>query len=90
MAKYRVITLAMTIKNNRIAEYNDIVEDSQLNSPAYDLIKQGFIQVVEESEAISESKSDSKSEVESKEVPADAKELKSNSKAKDVVEKLKK
>jgi hypothetical protein len=48
MAKYRVIPIAMTIKNNGIAEHGEVVDESQLCSPVYDLIKDGFIELVEE------------------------------------------
>jgi hypothetical protein len=48
MAKYRVIPIAMTIKNNGIAEHGNVVDESQLCSPVYDLIKDGFIELVEE------------------------------------------
>lgn len=43
MAKYIVITIAMSIKNNRIAEAGDMVDESQLNSSPYELIKGNFI-----------------------------------------------
>lgn len=39
MAKYIVITIAMSVKNNGIAYAGDKVDDSQLLSSAYDLIK---------------------------------------------------
>lgn len=48
MAKYRVIPIAMTVKNNKIAYHGEIVDDSQLNSPAYELIRDGFLEVFEE------------------------------------------
>jgi hypothetical protein len=50
MAKYRVIPIAMTVKNNGIAEHGDIVDESQLCSPAYELIKEGFIEQVQDEE----------------------------------------
>jgi transaldolase len=52
MANYRVITLAMAVKNNRIAEFNQIVDDSELTTNPSLLIKEGFIEAVEEEDAI--------------------------------------
>lgn len=52
MAKYRVITLAMTVKNNRIAEFNQFVDDSELNTNPSLLIKEGFIELVAEDDVI--------------------------------------
>lgn len=48
MAKYIVIPIALSIKNNKIASAGDIVDDSQLNSSAYDLIKDSFIKLVKD------------------------------------------
>jgi hypothetical protein len=48
MAKYRVLVIAMTIKDNKIAKYNETVDDSQLNSSPVDLVKDGFIELVTE------------------------------------------
>lgn len=52
MAKYRVVTIAMTVKNNRIAEFNQIVDDSELTTNPSLLIKEGFIEAVEEDNVI--------------------------------------
>lgn len=58
MAKYRVLPIAMTVKNNGIAEHGEIVDESQLCSSVFDLINGGFIELVEEeSEDIEEKKS---------------------------------
>ncbi len=46
MGKYRVLVIAMSLKNNKIAKFDEEVEDSQLNSAAFDLIKDGFIEEV--------------------------------------------
>jgi len=48
MAKYRVLPIAMTVKNNGIAEHGEIVDESQLCSSVFDLINGGFIELVEE------------------------------------------
>jgi hypothetical protein len=52
MAKYRVITIAMTVKNNRIANFNQIVDDSELTTNPSLLIEEGFIEAVEEDDVI--------------------------------------
>jgi hypothetical protein len=58
MAKYRVLPIAMTVKNNGIAEHGEIVDESQLCSSVFDLINGGFIELVEEeSDNIEEKKS---------------------------------
>jgi hypothetical protein len=41
--KYVVLVVGMSLKNNKIAEGNDIVEDEQLATPAETLINTGFI-----------------------------------------------
>lgn len=56
MAKYKVLPIAMTIKNNGIAEHGDIIDESQLCSSAFDLQKDGFIELVEEDELVEEKK----------------------------------
>lgn len=60
MAKYKVLPIAMTIKNNGIAEHGDIVDESQLCSSAFDLLKDGFIELVEEEAEKTEEKKASK------------------------------
>jgi hypothetical protein len=52
MAKYRVITIAITVKNNRIANFNQIVDDSELTTNPSLLIEGGFIELVEEDDVI--------------------------------------
>ncbi len=52
MAKYRVITLAMSVKNNRIAEFGEFVDDSELTVNPSKLIAEGFIEAVEEDDVI--------------------------------------
>lgn len=63
MAKYRVITLAMTVKNNRIAKHGEFVDDSELTTNPSLLIEEGFIEEVksDDTEKVVE---DSKSEKE--------------------------
>lgn len=50
MATYKVLVIAMTIKNNKIAKCKELVDESQLNSSAEELIKGGFIEKVAEVE----------------------------------------
>lgn len=51
MGKYFVLPIAMTLKNNKIAEHGDVVDESQLNSSPYELIKGGFIRNLTDEEA---------------------------------------
>lgn len=50
MKQYRIKVIAHCIKNNKIAKYNDVVSESQLTGPAYELVNQGFIEEVEPTE----------------------------------------
>ena len=52
MAKYKVLVIAMTVKNNQVAKSGQIVDDSQLNTSAFELINAGFIEVVEEEKEV--------------------------------------
>jgi outer membrane protein assembly factor BamA len=47
MAKYKVLVIAMTVKNNGIAKSGELIDESQLNSSAEELVKEGFIEKVE-------------------------------------------
>lgn len=57
MAKYIVITIAMSVKNNGIAYAGDKVDDSQLLSSAYDLKKDGAIRDLNDEELDAENAS---------------------------------
>lgn len=50
MAKYKVLVIAMTVKNNGIAKAEEIIDGSQLNSSAEELVREGFIELVETEE----------------------------------------
>lgn len=47
MATYKVITLAMAVKHNRIARFGETVDDSELTLNPSELIKEGFIEEIE-------------------------------------------
>lgn len=51
MAKYKVKTLAMTVKNNRIAKNGEFVDDSELTTNPSLLIEEGYIEEVESDDA---------------------------------------
>jgi hypothetical protein len=48
MAKYRILVFAHLVKNNGVAKYGDIVDESLLNNNAEALVQQGFVELVEE------------------------------------------
>lgn len=48
MAKYKVITLAMAVKNNRIAKFGELVDDSELTLNPSALIEGGYMEKVDE------------------------------------------
>lgn len=50
MGKYIVIAIAMSVRNNRIAEHGEIVDESQLNSPTHELLSGGFIRLATDDE----------------------------------------
>ena len=90
MAKYRVITLAMSVKNNRIAKHGEFVDDSELTTNPSLLIEEGYIQgvksddtekVVAEVEVVEETETETEQEevtevVETKEAVSKKEEVK--------------
>lgn len=52
MAKYKVLVIALSCLNNKIAEGNEIIEDSALPiDNIQSLIDQGFIELFDESDS---------------------------------------
>jgi len=43
MRTFKVITIALQLKNQRIAKYGETVDESQLNGNAAELEKNGFV-----------------------------------------------
>ncbi len=70
MAKFRVKVIAHCVKNNKIAKYGDVIDESQLNSSAYELVNAGFIEEVKAEESVEDL------EVDSEEVKAVKKPIK--------------
>lgn len=52
MAKFKVLVIALSIKNNKIAKCKEIIDESQLNSSAYELVNAGFIEEVKVEESV--------------------------------------
>lgn len=48
MAKYKVKVIAHQLKNQVIAKFDEVVDESQLNGNASELEKQGFVEKVKE------------------------------------------
>ncbi|AIX11878.1 hypothetical protein [Flavobacterium phage V157] len=46
MKKYQILVLAYQLKNQEIAKYPDVVDESQLNGNADELVKAGFVREV--------------------------------------------
>lgn len=61
MANYRIAVIAHLLKSNEVAEFGDVVEESKLIGNPNDLVKKGFIELVDDSKT--DSKTDSKKEV---------------------------
>ena len=70
MAKFKVLVIAHSVKNNKIAKYGDVIDESQLNSSAYELVNAGFIEEVKAEESVEDL------EVDSEEVKAVKKPIK--------------
>lgn len=70
MAKFKVLVIALSVKNNKIAKCNEIIDESQLNSSAYELVNAGFIEEVKVEESVEDL------EVDSEEVKAVKKPIK--------------
>ena len=86
MANYKVLVIALTVKNNKIANYGDIVDDSQLNSSAFDLIKDGFLEVVVEDSKASAKAEKPKASAKAEKPKASAKESETEEVATDSTE----
>lgn len=50
MAKYKILVIAHALKNNVVAHFGEIVDETQLTTNAADLVNQGFIQAHESEE----------------------------------------
>lgn len=48
--KYKIRVIAHALKYNKIAKYGDIVDESELNGNAQELVNSGFVELAEESE----------------------------------------
>ena len=48
MAQYKILVIAHQLKHKVIAKYGDVVDETQLMGNAYELVKEGFIELVEE------------------------------------------
>jgi len=69
MAKYKILVIAHCLKNNVVAKFGEIVEESQLTSPADELVEAGFIEEVKLSnkeKVAAEAKAKAEAEVKAK------------------------
>ena len=51
MPKYKVVTIAIAVKNNRIAKHGETVDDSELTVNASELVEAGSIELIVEAAA---------------------------------------
>ena len=68
MEKYKILVIEHCLKNNVVAKYGEVVEESQLTSPADELVEAGFIEEVKLSnkeKAAAEAKAEKDSEAKS-------------------------
>lgn len=75
MAQYRVNVISLQLKGKKIASANSVVDESQLNGNAEELVKTGFIELVEEvaEEKSKATKTESKDDKKSDEKPTETK-----------------
>jgi hypothetical protein len=52
MAKYKILVIAHSLKNNLVGKFNEVVDENQLTSSVSELVEAGFIELVEETENI--------------------------------------
>lgn len=52
MAKYKILVIAHSLKNNLVGKFNEVVDESQLTSDVSELVEAGFIELVVEAENI--------------------------------------
>lgn len=48
MAKYKILVIEHCLNGNVVAKCNELVDESQLTSPASELVEAGFIELVDE------------------------------------------
>jgi len=71
MRKFQVLPIAHSLKNNKVAKSGEIVSESQLTSPADELVSAGFLKEVFDTEEVVDKKEEiivDKIEVKSEEV----------------------
>lgn len=54
MRKFKILVLGHQLKNQVIAKYPDIVDESQLDGNADELVKAGFVEEVKTEKALEE------------------------------------
>lgn len=47
MAKYRVLVIAHSLKNNIVGKFNDVIDETQLTPNPTELVQAGFIELVD-------------------------------------------
>jgi DNA-binding HxlR family transcriptional regulator len=62
MAKYKILVIAHSLKNNLVGKCNEVVDESQLTSDVKGLVDAGFIELVVE--PTTETKVETKAETE--------------------------
>ena len=66
MAKFKVAVIEILLKNNKTAKYGQLVEETELNGKADDLVSKGFVTKATKSDLDSLKKEESKAEAEAK------------------------
>lgn len=56
MRNFQVLPIAHSLKNNKVAKSGDVVSESQLTSPADELVSAGFLKEVFDTEEVFDKK----------------------------------
>ena len=71
MRKYKVIQIALAVKNNRVANFGEFVDESELTVNPNELVKSGALELVESEEEVTVEQTETETETET-ETDADA------------------
>ena len=73
MRKYKVIQIALAVKNNRVANFGEFVDESELTVNPNELVESGALELVESEEEVTVEQTETETETET---DADASEEK--------------
>lgn len=83
MAKYKIKVIGLLLKNNKMAEFGELVEETNFSTPVADLVKGGYVSIatqadykkIKDAEAAKKSEADKKAKEAQDLLDNEAKEL---------------